>query len=83
MPPISLDSLDRVRLTRRSLLNAGSPYRSLNTALVAFEYVSPEEGHFLLTTPGPTMKLSSLYQASESVSPEGAVSHKLDNTILL
>ena len=45
-------------------------YRSLNTALVAFAYdVPPEGGRFSLTTPGPTMKLSSLYQTSEARRP--------------
>ena len=65
------DSLDRVRLTRQSLLNTGSPYMSLNTALVAFKYIFSEGGRFTLTTPSPTMKLSNLYQVSEAVSTQG------------
>ena len=56
---VSLDSLDRVWPSRRSLMNIGSPYRSLNTALIAFESVSPKGGRISLTIPSPAMKLPS------------------------
>ena len=65
------DLLDEAWLSRRSQLNICSPYRSWILPSSLGVHIS-QRRCFSLTSLGPNMKLSILYQASEAVSPEGS-----------